>query len=357
MKKIFFINSRLSNGGSERVMTILANYLAKTGKYEVHMVLVREKQEEFYEVDNKIKVHQLEYKTKNKFIILLKRLLKLHNLFKKENPDAIISFMVDINIITIVSGFFIRNRIIVSERADPQADTRKKFFKILEKILYPRCKKVVLQTNDVKKYYDSINVKNTIVIANPINNNIPEQYNGEREKRIIAAGRLTEQKNFALLINAFKKFIEVHDEYILEICGEGPLKKELMVLAENSGIREKVVFSGFVKNVNERMHNAMIYVSTSNFEGISNSMLEAMAMGVPTICTDCPVGGAKMVIKNNVNGILIPLNDEKALLNAMMKICNDLSFTKQISNQAIRIREEYSIDKIIDKWNKIIRMD
>ncbi|MBQ7410443.1 MAG: glycosyltransferase family 4 protein [Clostridia bacterium] len=353
MKKIFFINSRLSNGGSERVMTILANYFSNIENYDVHMILIREKNEETYELNPNIKVHQLNYGTKNKILILLKRIFQLRKIFKEQKPDVIISFMIDINIVTLCAGYKERKKIIVSERADPQSNTRKKIQKKLEKILYPKCKKVVLQTDDVKKYYDKIKVFNTEVIPNPINENILNPYEGEREKRLIAAGRLTEQKNFELLIRAFKRFADIYSEYLLEICGEGPLKSDLEQLVKNENIEDKVLFSGYVKNVNERMRNATMYVSSSNFEGISNSMLEALAMGVPTISTDCPVGGAKMVIENGVNGILIPVGDEDALVNSMLKIVEDTEFAQQLSQKSILIKEKYSIEKIAKQWEKL----
>ena len=112
-------------------------------------------------------------------------------------------------------------------------------------------------------------------------------------------------------------------------------------------------FPGYISNVNEKMCNAAMYVSSSNFEGISNSMLEALAMGVPTISTDCPVGGARMMIQNNENGILIPVGDEEALYKAMLKIAEDSEFAQKISNNAINIKQEYSIDKIVKKWENL----
>ena len=102
------------------------------------------------------------------------------------------------------------------------------------------------------------------------------------------------------------------------------------------------------------MKDASIYVSSSNYEGISNSMMEALAMGVPTVCTDCPIGGAALMIKNNINGILIPVNDEEALYKAMEKIIENKEFTEKISSNAIKIKEEYSIEKIVNKWEELI---
>lgn len=351
MKKIVFINSRLSNGGSERVMTLLANALSSKEEYEVKMILTRDKEEEIYKTAPNIETIQFKYRYKFKFLRALERIQKLKKFFKEYNPDIIVSFMVDLNIYTLISGKKFWNRIIVSERADPN-QRNNKIYKFFEKKLYPKAKCVVLQTPDVKEYFNKINVFNTKIIPNPVNNALKPYY-GEREKRIVAAGRITKQKNFKLLITAFSKIISEINSYCLEIYGEGPLKDELRKLACELNIENNVKFPGYIKNVNEKMKNASLYVSTSDYEGISNSMIEALALGIPTICTDCPVGGARMMIEDGINGVLIPVGDEEELVKAMKKVLTDAEFSYKISQNAIGVNEKYSIENIILQWEEI----
>lgn len=353
MKKIVFVNSRLSGGGSERVMTILANYCSNHG-YDVNMILVREPENPTYVVDKNVKIYQIKYKkTTNKISIFFQRIRELRKYLKKENPDIIISFMVDINITTLIAGRDMLEKVIVSERADPNSNERKKIYRYLERIFYKKCKKVVTQTDDVRMYFNRNNIYNTVTISNPINDKILQPYKGEKEKKIIAVGRLTEQKNFKLLIDAFYAFQKKHKEFVLEICGEGPLLKELKQQCANLEIEEKVIFSGFVEDVNYRMQRSYMYVSSSNFEGISNSMLEAMAMGIPTICTNCPVGGAAMVIENNKNGILVPVCNEKELINAMENIVSNQELRNSIIQKSQEVKEIYSVSKISREWEKL----
>ena len=351
-KKILFVNSRLSGGGSERVMTLLANHFANNEDYEVKMVLIRDDIKEVYDLNSNVEKIRFKYNTSNKIMRGLKRIILLNKLFKEYNPDYIISFMIDVNIYTILAGFRFLDRIIVSERADPMKN-RNFVHRFFEKNYYGRCKKVILQTNDVKEYFDNYKLLNTVVIPNPLNVEIPS-YHGEREKRIVTVGRLTEQKNFELLIMAFKVFEEKNKGYILELYGDGELKEQLSELIKNLKLEDKVFLKGFQKDILIKIRKASIYVSSSDYEGISNSMLEALALGLPSICTDCPVGGARMVIHNNVNGILIPVRDKEALINAMNKIATDNSFSNHLSQNAVMVRERFSIENICKEWNKVL---
>ena len=119
-------------------------------------------------------------------------------------------------------------------------------------------------------------------------------------------------------------------------------------------MENNVKFPGFVDDVDDRINRAMIYVSSSNYEGISNSMIEALAMGVPCICTDCPVGGAKMMIENHINGVLVPVGDFQKMYIEMLNIIENDDFRANISREAIKIRDIYSIIKITDMWENLI---
>ena len=167
-------------------------------------------------------------------------------------------------------------------------------------------------------------------------------------------GRFTSQKNFKMLIDAFNKFSKKYSDYRLFIYGDGQLKNELSIYVNTLEAREKIFFPGYKSNINEIMSNSGMYVSSSNFEGISNSMLEAMALGVPTICTDCPVGGAKMVIKDGVNGVLVPVGDVDKLYNAMIRIASESKFADKISREAVRVKDTFSDKTIGAMWIDII---
>ena len=349
-KKILFISPSLSSGGSERVISILANNLSY--KYDVELCLVRDKVD-CYEVDDKVNLIRFKCKTSNKIIKIIKRLFFIRKEIKRN--DIVISFMYDINFMTLIAGIGIKNKKIISERGNPIIENKKSFLiPLFRKLLYPLSDVIVFQTDQAMNWFSDKLKKKGVVIPNPINSTLYDYFSRKRRKVIVAVGRLTEQKNFPLLINAFEKISKKYPDFMLEIYGDGHLKSELASIVTKLNLSNRVIFKGYVNNIEEQIYDAYMYVSSSNYEGISNSMLEAMAMGIPSICTDCPVGGAKLVIKNNVNGILIPVGDEKALINAMDKLISDFDFARGISMKALELRKDYSIDKIVNMWVDIL---
>ena len=349
--KVIFVNSSLSGGGSERVMTLLANQMAKDG-YEVIMVLCIHN-EEVYSLEQKVKAYYLQETNSNGLKMRITRLRGLRNVLKSENPEIIISFMSQINIYSLIASLGLKKKVIVSERADPKQ--RSKIHRLIENILYTFfAEHIVFQTEYVKKFFNHIIKKKSSVIANPIDISGLCLYSGKRERSIAGIGRLTNQKNFRLLIDAFSDFDKKKCGYTLHIFGDGPLLEELKQLVSEKNLTQKVIFHGYVNNITQQIHKFGMYVSTSNFEGISNAMLESMAMGIPTVCTDCPVGGARMMIQDGINGLLIPMNDKEALVEAMIKIAENDDMAAQISMEAMRIRENLNLTKIAWKWEELL---
>lgn len=162
------------------------------------------------------------------------------------------------------------------------------------------------------------------IIPNAINKEfITAEYSGPRNKQIVSSGRLTEQKNHALLIKAFAGITAKYPAYKLVIYGDGPLRKDLELLASNLGIADKVSFPGYTTEIRKKIERSSLFVLSSDFEGMPNALMEAMALGVPCISTDCKGGGARFLIKNGTNGLLTPIGDVEALQTAMEKILSD----------------------------------
>ena len=106
--------------------------------------------------------------------------------------------------------------------------------------------------------------------------------------------------------------------------------------------------------MHEKMKSAVIYVSSSNYEGISNAMLEALAIGVPVICTDCPAGGARTYIQDGINGYLVPVGDEDALCEKLNELYRDKKIQDRFSEGSKRIRSDLSMEKIGAKWEMLL---
>lgn len=359
-KKVIFVTGALADGGAERVMSILASGCAELDA-DVTLVVLREKKQ-IYSISEKVNVIQIvSEKDKN---TQLSRIKQLRDILKNSEANTVIPFLPLVTLYTMIANIGIGKKIIMSERADPNVSIFDKHFNLKDRIgnllmrkigLFNKANWMVFQTTDAQAYYNKNLQKKSSIIPNPLDTeHLPQRFCDEREKRIVAAGRFSEEKNFPLLIDGFAAFNEKHPEYSLTIYGEGSLRKEYETQIARLGLTNCISLPGFSSNLTEEINRAAVYVSTSNHEGISNSMLEALGMGIPTIVTDCPIGGSRMFVKNYENGILIPMNNKEALVAGLNKIVEDVQFAKNISIQASKIRERLSYKNICREWLELV---
>lgn len=352
MDKVIFVTNFLGNGGAARVMSVVANYLEnKDVDVEICSFLDREGT---YNVDERIKYNIIECKNKNNILKKIERILKLRKIFKQTEQITIISFEYFVNMQTIIANMFLKNKLIVSERNDPRKRGNGKITKILRNILYKFSDCLVCQTQEAKEYFPKKIQEKTVIIPNPIMPNLPKMFEGKRKKEIVNFCRIEKQKNLKLLVDAFEMLSKDYDDYKLVIYGDGAFKEELEKYINEKKLCKKIEINHFQQEIHKKIVDSCMFVSSSDYEGISNSMLEAMGIGLPTICTDCPCGGARMMIENNVNGILVPVRDSKAMYIAMKKIIENPEFAENLSKNAIKIKEKLSQDKICKMWVEIL---
>lgn len=351
--KIVIAVHHFKEGGAQRVASILINNLSL--KHEVYVaVLLNEIN--YPLAFNRFKYIKLsDYNGFRLFRIPL-RLFNFSRILKRISPDVIISFGNNFSIYTnfAIKLSRIKNfKFIASERTDPSKEPSNCLLRKMRDLSYSNANLLVCQTEQVVDYFKNKINTNFIVIPNPISPNLPS-WKGNKSNVIITACRIDKQKNLPMLISVFSKVHIVHPEIFLEIYGDGPLKKQIEELIRSLHLQEHIKLKGFSKNIHSIMASSLAYVSSSNYEGISNSMLEALGIGLPTICTDCPVGGAAMFIKNYRNGILIPVGDENALYKAMIKIIKDESFRITISKESQKIKDLISESKITEQWELVL---
>ncbi len=356
--KVTLLISSLSCGGAERVVCNLANYLVSK-KHEVDILTVSDKIT--YKPDVGVNIVCMYAESKSRlphFMINILRIYNFNKYLRKKKPDVYVTFLPELTISLMIQKRFFKSPVIIAERSDPKEFcSRSKGNKRRWKRYYPNAEGYVFQTEDAKKFYNEsgINIKNNVVIPNAINHNfIREKYEGERDKTIVSAGRFTEQKNFDLLIRAFANVSNKFPEYNLIIYGQGPLKKGCEKLSSDIGIIDKVRFPGYVDDLDERVQRASLFVSSSNYEGMSNALAEAMALGVPCIATDCPVGGSRYLINSGVNGLLVPVNHLEEMTNAIYMLLKDEERAKGLAKDARKISDFLSAERIYSKWEKHI---
>lgn len=349
--RIIFIIADMPGGGSERVLANLADEFVERG-IEVKLMMTAGEQVA-YPLNKKIEVMSLGAQSGGSILKRIKRIVKMRQIFCDNADSYFISFGTETNLFSIIASGFLPNRLIISERNDPNQCE----FPKLRDLLYRFSDFFVFQTEDARDCFSGAIRQRSAVIPNPLNKELPEVFKGERRKVVAAVGRLTAQKNHALLLRAFEEFQRDFPEYQLWIYGIGELLNALKEQAETLGIEDKVRFMGFMPDVLEQIRDCSMYVLSSDYEGISNSLGEAMAVGIPVIATDCPIGGSRMCIENGKNGFLVPMQDSSTLAEVMKNLAGDKELSDALSVMASAVRDTYSVGRIADLWLEVLERD
>ena len=342
--KICFIIPSMTGGGAERVTANLANRLDEMG-HEVRIMMTAS-DDVAYKLNDTIAVEQISERTHGSIMGRVQRILTLRKYFKGNKDTVYVSMPTDTNMFAVLASLFLSVKLIISERNDPNQYGHKS----LRDFLYRFARKMVFQTEDARECYSKRLQKVGKIIPNPICEEKLESFAGERSKRFVVVGRLEPQKNHKLLLRAFADVAASDKEYDLYVYGKGSLEQELKELCLQLSIADRVHFEGFCSDVHKQIADAAAYVLSSDYEGISNSLLEAMAMGLPVISTDCPIGGSRMLIEHNKNGLLVPIGDKKALTEAMQYLIDHADAAKKMGEEATKVKEKFSIQAIADSW-------
>jgi glycosyltransferase involved in cell wall biosynthesis len=349
MKKLAFITRNMKAGGAERVISQLANYFSQKGIQCIIVTL--DKDEVFYQLDSSIKVYAIGKKSNNKYNDKFLRYKELRRYINIEKPDIVLALPEEIGIFVIPALMGTNIPVIVSERNNPWVMPWKKETRLMRKLFYPFASGFIFQTEQSASFFSERIRNKGVVLPNPLDlNRVPESWKGERRYEIVSAGRLVRQKNFSLLIKAFAKFHKTYPEYVLNIYGEGELKEDLQNLAASILPEGSFSFPGNTSELLERIRGASMFVLSSDYEGMPNVLIEAMAMGIPVISTDCPAGGPAELIENGINGLLVPVGDVDALSEAMCYLVDMKKVAAQLARNAERIKEKLDCNVTAEKW-------
>lgn len=356
--RIIILTDHFGQGGAERVASLIVNGLSTITENKIH-VCVFENINNYKVEINRVNFHLLANKEKSHLSNAWLKIKNLANIIKEEKIDIIYSFGPIMASYAYMAKQLSRRKnikLIASERNDPRKEPTKKWKQIIRNFCYNRSDILVCQTPMAAELLRNLyNIRTKIVIIpNPITPNLPN-WTGENSKEIITAARLTKQKNLPMLIDAFSSVLERHPEYKLIIYGEGELRQSLEQKIARMNLQSSISLPGFAKDIHHIMQNAYIYVSSSDYEGISNSMLEALGIGLPCICTDCPVGGASMFIKNGKNGLLTQVGNTHELAEAIINLIENKNLAKSISSNSKKINQLIALESITNKWINLIR--
>lgn len=349
MRYAFFID-KLKNGGAERVTTILANYFAKGN--EVYLFVVDASQSD-YEIDESVHVIKVPFED-NKIKRMFARNHFVGEKIREIGFDACITLTYTFLPYLLAAPKKRRGKVVASLRNAPQYEIENPIGKLLRWVGFSLCDKIVFQTPDARDYFSNNIQKRGVVIPNPLTEGLPYADN-ENSKTIITATRLETQKNISLAIEVFKEFHRTHSDWTFKIYGRGSLNDEIEKLIMNDPeTADCVHLMGFSSDIHNEMAHSAIFILSSDFEGLSNSMIEAMAIGLPVVCTDCPIGGAKMMIENGINGYLTPTGDKKALISALCSAADNMDNSKKVGAEATKVRDQLSVENICQQWKDAI---
>lgn len=348
--KILLCLGSMDKGGTQRVVSNLANYFSTNNK--VFVLTTSNRKSEYNLSDNIIRFSLDNNVNTSNF----RRLKYIKNILNREKFDVILTMQPEPSYRILLLKKYCKCPIILSVRNDPSIEYKNIKRKILMKLLYKRANGFIFQTSDAKKYFPKKIQRKSKVIPNPLNDKfLVSPYTGKRNQAIVTVGRLTEQKNHQLLIYAFNRIIKKYPNYILKIYGEGEMEKKLKELCFKLKIENNVKFMGVSNKLEKEIYEDALFILTSDYEGMPNALMEAMALGLPCVSTDCPCGGPKELIQNGRNGLLVPVRDENRLVETIERLITDSELSSKISNNANKSMKAYAPNLILKKYEEYIK--
>lgn len=358
--KIVFVVSSLNAGGAERVATTLCNAWSARGDAVTLIQTYSGGGKPFYRLSPGVEVISLADLVrgeKRSSVGYVRRLLTLRNLISQREPDVIISFLPNVSVATILATRLMKIPVIVCERNDPSVRSRLDPWEIASNITFRFADMLTVQTEAVAGKVGAIypNLKKIRVVHNPLPANpmacAERRANGA--KTLISVGRLAKQKRMDLLIKAFSDLAPHFPEWSLHIYGDGPEKNALGLLIAENGMHHRIFLKGITTEPLKVMAESDVFAMTSEHEGFPNALLEAMSLGLPCIVTDCP-SGPREITRNGEDAMLVPLNNQAALTDALYKMMTEEKTRNEFSNRARQsVLHRFNLNAVINRWDEL----
>ncbi len=363
--------SSLRAGGAERVLSRMASYWAQRD-WPITLVTLEPTSADFYPVHSEVKRVGLDasgvstslwraLRSNRHRVQLIRRAIRA------SRPEVVISFMVPTTIITLLAARPERVPVIVSERTDPSRAPLARIWAALRRVTYPWAVAVVVQTPDVERWAHSFLRKDRVhVIPNPVAAPPPLDASAQASAtsiavasqaddgacHVLSVGRMDANKGFDLLIRAFAQCRANRPAWQLTILGDGKERPRLEALAKDLGVASHVHLPGTVRDPTPALFGADMFVLSSRYEGFPNALLEAMAVGLPVIATNSR--GPSRIVRNDVDGLLVPVDDVAALATAMAGLMDDEPRRRRLGQRATEVAERFNVDRIMATWEAVI---
>lgn len=348
--RLLFVISSLGIGGEQKAASILTDAFIKQG-HDIDLLVLNKKEEKHFTFNSKIDIHYAEcdeYRNKNlrKYSVIFKKMRTGHY-------NAVIGFAVIPSILCSLCAPFAKVPVYVCERNDPAVYPAR--FKMIRYFAYRFATGAIFQTSEAQKHFDFLPRLIKTVIPNPLDiSNLPQVHHETRNPRIVNTARLVNAKNQEIIIEAFSRVCKKYPAFTVAIYGDGPNKQRLENLIAEKNLKDRITIYEAIPQILDIIRKDAIFVLSSNNEGFPNSLAEALALGIPSISTNCRIGGPKDMIQDNVNGFLVPVGDVDRLETALDRLMGDENLRNQFSKKAVEIREKLSSDIIASRWLQFI---
>lgn len=356
--KLLMLRPTLGQGGADRVTLTLLQSLDRT-LFDLSLALMRREGEWIDEVPGDVSVFSLNASTS------WTAWLPLIGLLRRERPDILFSTSSGSNVVAVLAHLLAggRGRLILSERnvlLHGRIGLKRRFVFLLKRLLYRQADHITAVSQGVKDDLvrqlklapDSISVVYNPIVSERMVTEAAEVvehpwFDG-RTLVILGAGRLVMEKDFETLIRAFA-LVRSEVEAKLVILGEGPLRNELELLAEELGVGEDVWFGGFVKNPFKYMARCTVFVLSSRFEGLPGVLVQAMACGAAVISTNCPAGPSE-IIRQGEDGFLVPMGDVAVLAERIKYLLANVEVREVMAGRARESALQFRVEPVLDNY-------
>ncbi|MFN0023038.1 MAG: glycosyltransferase family 4 protein [Parvularculaceae bacterium] len=347
----------LYSGGAERVISILANFWAASGREISIATFETPASTSYYQIDDRVRIHRLDLTPVSKprwraILHTFKRIGALRRLIRAERPDVIISFLTKMNVMTAQAADGLGVPVIISERNNPYLQKFDTFWDLSRAIAFPKAFAFVTMTRGAAEFFPENQRPHTRIIPNPVSpiSIAPKSHRGYN---LTAVGRLTEQKRFDRLIEAFSIIEKDFPDWRLVIWGEGDLRQKLEALRDTLGLKERISFPGVTKRHGGWVETADLFTLSSDYEGWANVLVEALACGIPIVSVDCDFG-PKDILKGGELGVLAPRDDVAAYASALARMMSNEALRRDYAAKGVEDAKRYLPAAMAAEWDLLI---
>jgi glycosyltransferase involved in cell wall biosynthesis len=288
-----------------------------------------------------------------------RRTIWLRRTIRKIKPDAVLSFLTQTNILTVLATRGLATHTAISERNDPRLQRHRPRVEFMRRVVYPWADVVTANSKGALDALQTFVPKEKLAfLPNPLADSPSSETFAFTTPTVITVGRLVEQKGIDVLLAAWAKVAASLPDWRLALVGDGPLADELKEQARKLGVEDSVDWVGHVSDPFPLLRGAKLFVMTSRFEGTPNALLEAMACGLPAVVSDASPGPCELIGADESRaGLIVPVEDANATADAILRLARDDTLRRRFGLAARERVRAHDADHAMDVWLRLLRCE